>query len=54
MFWAALETEDALPRAEIKRLITQAYQLVFAKLPKKTQAALSVPVQVKKRSTART
>ncbi len=39
--WVALETADALPRAEIKRLIRQAYDLVFAKLPKKTQAALA-------------
>ena len=41
MHWVALETEDALPRAEIKRLIAQAYELVYAKLPKKTQAELS-------------
>jgi predicted DNA-binding protein (MmcQ/YjbR family) len=38
--WVALEDEDALPRAEIKRLVTQAYDLVLAKLPKKTQAGL--------------
>jgi predicted DNA-binding protein (MmcQ/YjbR family) len=38
--WVALETEDALPRAEIKRLLRQAYDLVLAKLPKKTQAAV--------------
>jgi predicted DNA-binding protein (MmcQ/YjbR family) len=38
--WVALETEDALPVAEIKRLLRRAYDLVFAKLPKKTQAAL--------------
>ena len=38
--WVSLQTEDALPRAEIKRLLRQAYDLVFAKLPKKTQGAL--------------
>jgi predicted DNA-binding protein (MmcQ/YjbR family) len=38
--WVALETEDAIPRAELKRLLTQSYQLVVAK-PKKTQAALA-------------
>ena len=38
--WVALESEDALPRAEIKRLILQSYDLVFAKLPKKTMTAL--------------
>jgi predicted DNA-binding protein (MmcQ/YjbR family) len=39
--WVALEREDALPRAEIKRLIGQSYGLVFAKLPKKLQAELA-------------
>jgi predicted DNA-binding protein (MmcQ/YjbR family) len=38
--WVALETEDALPRAELKRLVRHAYDLVFAKLPQKTQAGL--------------
>ncbi len=36
--WVSLVAEDALPRAEIKRLLKQAYDLVFAKLPRKTQA----------------
>jgi predicted DNA-binding protein (MmcQ/YjbR family) len=39
--WVALETHDALPPAEIKRLLTRSYELVFAKLPKKTQIELS-------------
>jgi predicted DNA-binding protein (MmcQ/YjbR family) len=38
--WVALESEDALSRAEVKRLVRQAYDLVFAKLPKKIQAGL--------------
>jgi predicted DNA-binding protein (MmcQ/YjbR family) len=38
--WVALQTEDAVPRPELKRLLRHAYDLVFAKLPKKTQAAL--------------
>jgi len=38
--WVAVENEDALTVAEIKRLIRQSYDLVLAKLPKKTQAAL--------------
>jgi predicted DNA-binding protein (MmcQ/YjbR family) len=41
--WVALETHDALPRAEIKRLLSDAYALIFAKLPKKTQLALNQP-----------
>jgi predicted DNA-binding protein (MmcQ/YjbR family) len=43
MHWIALETEAALPRAEIQRLVRIGYDRVFAKLPKKTQAALLVP-----------
>lgn len=43
--WVALEREDALPRAEIKRLIRQSYDLVIAKLPKKKQAELAKPVK---------
>jgi predicted DNA-binding protein (MmcQ/YjbR family) len=38
--WVALETPDALPRAEIRRLLNLSYQLVFAKLTKKAQAEL--------------
>jgi predicted DNA-binding protein (MmcQ/YjbR family) len=38
--WVALETFDALSRAELKRLLTQSYELVFAKLPKKAQMEL--------------
>src|SRR5579864_9115045 len=45
MHWVALEKEDALPRAEIKRLIRHSYQLVFAKLPKKKQGELVKPVK---------
>ena len=41
MQWVALEFEDALPAAELKRLLRQAYDLVFAKLPKKKQAELT-------------
>jgi predicted DNA-binding protein (MmcQ/YjbR family) len=44
MHWVALETADALPRAEIKRLVKISYDLVFAKLPRKTQAELTRPV----------
>jgi len=39
----ALEREDALPPAEVKRLLRQAYDLVRARLPKKVQAELSEP-----------
>jgi predicted DNA-binding protein (MmcQ/YjbR family) len=39
--WVALETEDALSRDEIRRLLAEAHALIFAKLPKRTQLALS-------------
>lgn len=38
--WVSLQSEDALPAAEIHRLIRQAYEQVLAKLPKKTRTAL--------------
>jgi len=46
--WVALETWDALPRAEIRRLVSLSYQLVFAKLTKKAQAELGKPVKQRK------
>jgi predicted DNA-binding protein (MmcQ/YjbR family) len=39
--WAALESDDSLPRAEVKRLLRTAYDTVLSKLPKKTRAALA-------------
>ena len=38
--WVALETEDALSTAEIKRLVRASYHLVLEKIPKKARAAL--------------
>jgi predicted DNA-binding protein (MmcQ/YjbR family) len=38
--WVALESQDALPAAEIKKLLRKSYELVLAKLPRKTRAAL--------------
>lgn len=40
--WVALQTRDALAAAELERLLRNSYDLVFAKLPRKTQATLSV------------
>jgi predicted DNA-binding protein (MmcQ/YjbR family) len=39
--WVALETRDALPAQELARLLRDSYEMVFAKLPKKTRQALS-------------
>ena len=50
--WVALETQDALPREELVRLLRDSYDMVFAKLPKKTRDTLLNPkaVGVKRRS----
>src|SRR6476620_8512322 len=39
--WVALESEDALSRAELKRYLQRAYELILAKLPKKFREAHS-------------
>jgi len=38
--WISIESEDTVPRAELKAMIRESYDLVWAKLPKKTQQAL--------------
>jgi len=38
--WVALQTDDALTAAEIKRLIGESYELVLGKLSKKAQTAM--------------
>lgn len=38
--WVKVEDLAALPAAELERRIRRSYDLVFAKLPKKTQAEL--------------
>ena len=38
--WVAVQKPDALKQAEIKRLIKDSYEMVKAKLPKKTLARL--------------
>ena len=39
--WVALQTEDAVKAAGLKRLLRQAYDLVFAKLTKKARRELA-------------
>lgn len=41
--WVALETKDALPKEELAGLLHESYDLVFAKLPRKTREALLQP-----------
>jgi predicted DNA-binding protein (MmcQ/YjbR family) len=39
--WVALQTRDALTRDELSRLLRESYEMVFAKLPKRTQKTIS-------------
>ena len=39
--WVALESKDALPLDELARLLRESYDMVVAKLPKKTREALT-------------
>ena len=41
--WVALERFDVLPESELKQLLTNAYQLIFEKLPKKSKDGLKSP-----------
>ncbi|HEV2615080.1 MAG TPA: MmcQ/YjbR family DNA-binding protein [Candidatus Acidoferrales bacterium] len=50
--WVALETPDAVATTELKRLLRGSYDVVFTKLPRKTQTALS-GAKVKSKSTRR-
>ncbi|HEY6990218.1 MAG TPA: MmcQ/YjbR family DNA-binding protein [Bryobacteraceae bacterium] len=38
--WISIESEDSLTRAELKHMIHESYDLVWAKLPKKARAVL--------------
>ena len=51
--WVALETWDAIRRSEMEELIRESYQLVFAKLPKRTQAELSSRKSVANKTAAK-
>jgi predicted DNA-binding protein (MmcQ/YjbR family) len=46
--WVALQTRDALPPQELSNLLRQAYQLVLAKLPKRTRETLGQSAAGKK------
>jgi predicted DNA-binding protein (MmcQ/YjbR family) len=39
--WVGLETRDALSAQELARLLRESYEMVFAKLPRKTREAIS-------------
>jgi predicted DNA-binding protein (MmcQ/YjbR family) len=42
--WIALESEDALPHQQLRALIRESYDLVIAKMPRKSREALATPV----------
>jgi predicted DNA-binding protein (MmcQ/YjbR family) len=45
--WVALESREAIPAAELRDLLREAYDLVVAKLPKKAQASLNSKAKTK-------
>src|ERR1700727_1271439 len=47
--WVALEAREAIAAAELRGLLREAYDLVVAKLPKKTQTSLTEKPKAKKR-----
>ena len=46
--WIAFESEDAIPHKELRALIRESYDLVFAKLPRKTKLELEPPKRPRK------
>ena len=46
--WVALESREAIPAVELSELLREAYDLVVAKLPKKTQAGLATKTKVRR------
>ena len=55
--WIALETQDALPAAEIAQLLRESYELVLAKLPGKIRESIAkglVKPRTKRKRTAKT
>jgi predicted DNA-binding protein (MmcQ/YjbR family) len=52
--WVALRSPEALRGAELQPLLREAYELVFAKLPKKTREALSSSAAARPSRTGRT
>ena len=45
--WVALKSREAIPAAELRELLREAYDLVVAKLSKKTQVSLNMKAKTK-------
>ena len=52
--WVALESREAIPATELRELLREAYDLVVAKLPKKTQTGLNTKARTKPKVKAKT
>lgn len=52
IFWVALERYDVFPSGELQELLRNAYQLTFAKLPKRTRNVLDLPAPERKKAIA--
>jgi predicted DNA-binding protein (MmcQ/YjbR family) len=48
--WVALQDKEALPEQEIAILLRESYEMVFAKLPKKTRDAILLKLGLRKKS----
>ena len=51
--WVALETKDALAPPELSTLVRESYDLVVAKLPKKTRESLGAGTSRRSKSSRR-
>jgi predicted DNA-binding protein (MmcQ/YjbR family) len=51
--WVALETKDALPPDELAQLLRESYDMVVAKLPRKTREALASGKGIVRRKSAK-
>jgi predicted DNA-binding protein (MmcQ/YjbR family) len=51
--WVALESRDALTLKELARLLGESYELIAAKLPKKTRESLSAKLARKRQPDGR-
>ena len=47
--WVSLESEEALERAEVERLLRKSYELVVARLPKKLQEKIASGLTTRKK-----
>lgn len=49
IFWVAIERYDVFTTEELKSLLRNAYQITFAKLPKRTGEILALPAAERKK-----